>query len=107
MTNFSLVSIPFCLMVADTMGIANLFPPFYLCICIVGIILAVIIARIPPIKTIPNTYRKSVGKQINEEIPQEKGIFAHAVEMSCKKSGILQCKDSRNKWAGSSDGNVL
>ena len=101
------VSIPFCLMVADTMGIANLFPPFYLCICIVGIILAVIIARIPPIKTIPNTYRKSVGKQINEEIPQEKGIFAHAVEMSCKRAESLQCKDSRNKWAGSSDGNVL
>ena len=92
MTNFSLVSIPFCLMVADTMGIANLFPPFYLCICIVGIILAVIIARIPPIKTIPNTYRKSVGKQINEEIPQEKGIFAHAVEMSCKRAESFNVK---------------
>ena len=92
MTNFSLVSIPFCLMVADTMGIANLFPPFYLCICIVGIILAVIIARIPPIKTIPNTYRKSVGKQINEEIPQEKGIFAHAVEMSCKRAESFNAK---------------
>ena len=92
MTNFSLVSIPFCLMVADTMGIANLFPPFYLCICIVGIILAVIIARIPPIKTIPNTYRESVGKQINEEIPQEKGIFAHAVEMSCKRAESFNVK---------------
>ena len=92
MTNFSLVSIPFCLMVADAMGIANLFPPFYLCICIVGIILAVIIARIPPIKTIPNTYRKSVGKQINEEIPQEKGIFAHAVEMSCKRAESFNAK---------------
>ena len=48
MTNFSLVSIPFCLMVADTMGIANIFPPFYLCICVVGIILAVIIATYTP-----------------------------------------------------------
>lgn len=48
MTNFSLVSIPFCLMVADTMGIANIFPPFYLCICVVGIILALIIATYTP-----------------------------------------------------------
>ncbi|MEJ8743878.1 hypothetical protein WKT07_10590 [Mediterraneibacter sp. HCN-7094] len=48
MTNFSLVSIPFCLMVADTVGIANLFPAFYLCICLVGIILAVIIATYTP-----------------------------------------------------------
>ena len=48
MTNFSLVLIPFCLMVADTVGIANLFPVFYLCICLVGIILAVIIATYIP-----------------------------------------------------------
>ena len=46
----------------------------------------------PSIKTIPNTYRKSVGKQINEEIPQEKGIFAHAVEMSCKRAESFNAK---------------
>lgn len=43
MTNFSLVSIPFCLMIADTVGISNLFPAFYLCICAVGIILAILV----------------------------------------------------------------
>lgn len=92
MTNFSLVSIPFCLMVADTMGISNIFPPFYLCICVVGIILAVIIARIPPICTIPNTYREAVGKQIDEDIPQEKGMFAYALEMSCKRADKFTAK---------------
>jgi Uncharacterized protein conserved in bacteria len=30
------------------------------------------IARIPPICTIPNTYREAVGKQIDEDIPQAK-----------------------------------
>lgn len=86
MTNFSLVSIPFCLLVANTVGIGNLFPPFYLCICIVGILLAVIIARIPPIRTIPDTYQEKTGKQINEEVPQEKGAFAYALELSCKRA---------------------
>lgn len=86
MTNFSIVSIPFCLMVANTVGIDNLFPAFYLCICIVGIILAVIIARIPPIRTIPNTYKEEVGNQLSEDVPQEKGIFAYAVELSCKRA---------------------
>lgn len=62
-------------MVADTIGIANLFPAFYLCICVIGIILAVIIARVPPIRTLPNTYRENVGKQINEDIPQEQGTL--------------------------------
>ena len=92
MTNFSLVSIPFCLMIADTIGIANLFPAFYLCICIVGILLAVIIARIPPISKIPDTYQESVGSQINEEVPEEKGILAHAVEMSCKRAETFGVK---------------
>ncbi len=92
MTNFSLVSIPFCLMVADTMGISNLFPSFYLCICLLGIILAVIIARIPPIRLIPDTYRESVGKQINEDIPQEKGMLSYALEMSCRRAEKFTAK---------------
>lgn len=92
MTNFSLVSIPFCLMVADSVGIANLFPPFYLCICAVGIILAVILVRIPPIRTIPNTYSEKSGKQIDEEIPEEKGILAHALEMSCQRAEKFNAK---------------
>jgi nucleoside recognition membrane protein YjiH len=92
MTNFSLVSIPFCLMVADTMGIANLFPSFYLCICLVGVALAVIIARIPPISKIPDTYKEEVGKQIDEEIPQEKGTMAYALEQSCKRAEQFNLK---------------
>lgn len=86
MTNFSLVSIPFCLMIADTVGISNLFPAFYLCICAVGIILAILVGRIPPLSKIPDTYRERVGKQINEQVPQNKGVLAHALEMSCKRA---------------------
>lgn len=92
MTNFSLVSIPFCLLIADTVGIANLFPAFYLCICLVGILLAVIIARIPPISKIPDTYQEQTGKQIDEDVPQEKGIFAYAVEKSCKRAESFHVK---------------
>lgn len=93
MTNFSLVSIPFCLLVADTIGIANLFPAFYLTICVVGILLAVIIARIPPIRTLPDTYQEQVGKQINEEVPNEKGIFKYALEKSCERAEKFTAKD--------------
>ena len=92
MRNFSLVSIPFCLLVADTVGIANLFPAFYLCICVVGIILAVIIARIPPIRTIPDTYQEQAGKQLHEEVPQEKGILNYALEISCKRAEGFNAK---------------
>ena len=86
MTNFSIVSIPFCLLIANTVGIDYLFPAFYLCICVVGVVLAIIIARIPPISRIPDTYREKTGKQLNEEVPDEKNVFAYAVEMSCARA---------------------
>lgn len=92
MTNFSLVSIPFCLMVANTIGITNLFPAFYLTICVVGILLAVIIARIPPIRTLPNTYQEKTGKMLDEEVPQEKGTLNYALELSCKRAEKFNAK---------------
>ena len=92
MTNFSLVSIPFCLLVAETLGIIHLFPAFYLTICIVGIVLAVIICRIPPISTIPDTYQEEVGGQLNEDIPTDKGLLRHALELSCERADTFTAK---------------
>ena len=92
MTNFSLVSIPFCLLIADTIGIANLFPAFYLCICLVGVVLAVILCRIPPISTIPDTYQEQVGKRLEEDTPDNKSLMAHAVELSCKRAETFTAK---------------
>lgn len=93
MTNFSIVSIPFCLLIANTVGISNLFPPFYLCICVVGVILAVILARVPPIRTLPDTYQEQVGKQINEDVPQQTSLMSYALESSCKRAETFQLKN--------------
>ena len=92
MTNFSLVSIPFCLLIADTVGIANLFPSFYLSICIVGIILAVIIRRLPPISKMADTYQEQTGKQIHEEVPEDVKLLPYAVELSCKRAETFGLK---------------
>lgn len=93
MTNFSIVSIPFCLLIANTVGISNLFPPFYLCICVVGVILAVILARVPPICTLPDTYQEQVGKQINEDVPHQTSLMSYALESSCRRAETFQLKN--------------
>ena len=93
MTNFSIVSIPFCLLIANTVGISSLFPPFYLCICVVGIVLAVIIARLPPICTLPDTYQEQTGKQINEDVPQQTSLTSYALESSCRRAESFQLKN--------------
>ena len=93
MTNFSLVSIPFCLLIANTVGISHVFPAMYLCVCVVGIVLAIIIRRLPPISTMPDTYKEQVGSQINEDVPENVNMFEYAIESSCKRASTLSLKD--------------
>ncbi|MBV57823.1 MAG: hypothetical protein CMQ12_14755 [Gammaproteobacteria bacterium] len=48
-TNFSVVSVPFALLVANTAGIGHRFPEYYLAVVITGVIIAMIMPRIPPL----------------------------------------------------------
>lgn len=92
MTNFSLVSIPFCLVVAGAIGVSHLFPAFYVMTCFVGIILALIMPRIAPLSTLPDTFHPRVGKQINEEVPEGSSLFVHAAEEACHRAEQFQVK---------------
>lgn len=47
---------------------------------------AVILTRIPPISTIPNTYREATGKKVAEDLPDKQGVLAFALESSCKRA---------------------
>lgn len=67
--NFSFVSIPFCYVIATLIGVEEKFTVFYLINLIGGILLAMIIPRIPPLRNLPDTYDEIAGKQINEEVP--------------------------------------
>lgn len=68
--NFSFVSIPFCFVIAKLIGVDEKFSIFYLINLLCGIVLAMVVSRIPPLSRIPDEYDKIAGKQINEEIPQ-------------------------------------
>ena len=55
-TTFSAVSITFCLVVLKQVDLANLFVPYYITICAVGVICAIIIPRIPPLSMKKDKY---------------------------------------------------
>ena len=86
MTNFSLVSIPFCMIIANILDIGYLFPAFYLVICIVGLTLALIMPRIKPLKNISDTYNPKTGKKAEENVPEDYSIFQWAVQKSCDRA---------------------
>lgn len=48
-TNFSVVSVPFALLVAKTVGVDHRFPEYYMAVVITGVITAIIMPRIPPL----------------------------------------------------------
>lgn len=93
MTNFSLVSIPFCLLIADTLDITGLFPVFYLTICIVGFTLAMIMARLAPITTLKDQYKEGVEIATDETVPEGRNTLHYAVELSCKRAETFSVKD--------------
>lgn len=68
--NFSFVSIPFCYVIAELIGVQEKFTIFYLISLIGGVVLAMIIPRIPPLRNIPDTYDEIAGKRINENVPK-------------------------------------
>ncbi len=57
MTNFSLVSIPFCMVVAETLGISSHFLALYGVVTAIGLLLAIVGVRMPPLSSIPEAYR--------------------------------------------------
>ncbi|WP_336252783.1 MULTISPECIES: YjiH family protein [unclassified Oceanobacillus] len=90
-TNFSTVSLPFCLVIARMLEVDHIFPIFYLTIFIAGIICAMIIPRIPPVSRIPDTFH--VENHYTEVVPKNKSKFAWALEQAVKraeKSGSLK-----------------
>ncbi|MCH7320501.1 YjiH family protein [Solibacillus sp. MA9] len=70
-TTFSVVSITFCLVVVETIGIEAYFLEFYASVIFCGLILAVIMPRIYPLKNKADTLIDGSEASINREDVQE------------------------------------
>ncbi len=69
-TCFSCVSLPFCLVIAETIGVTEYFVPMYLILTVTGFLSVVIMSRIWPLnKKYTDNYFAESGKQIQEEEP--------------------------------------
>jgi len=58
-TNFSVVSLPFCLLVTSVLGIDDLFIEFYTVVIVVGLVSAIILPRLPPLSRIDDAWLQS------------------------------------------------
>ncbi|MER2108003.1 MAG: YjiH family protein [Solibacillus sp.] len=86
-TTFSVVSITFCLVVVETIGIDAYFLEFYGAVIVVSLILAVIMPRIYPLRKKSNTFIDgSKPKENHEEVPAGYNSFTFGLESALNKA---------------------
>ena len=80
-----MVSLPFCLVVAQFAGLGHMFFQFYLTVVIAGLVAAMIMPRIPPLSRKPDNYSEA-GKQIEEEAPSGENLFQYGIRKAMEKA---------------------
>ncbi|MEK4228281.1 YjiH family protein [Solibacillus sp. FSL H8-0538] len=104
-TTFSVVSITFCLVVVETIGIQDYFAEFYGTVIFSGILLAIIMPRIYPLKRKSDTFIDGTAPQGNrEEVPEGFNVFTYGL-----KNALEKAEENKNlgKIVGSGLKNVL
>lgn len=81
-TTFSAVSITFCLVVIETVGLGNMFLPFYLTVSGAGVVAALIMPRIPPLSRKKNIYYNDSPADVSELIPKGETPLSWGVKLA-------------------------
>ena len=85
-TNFSVVSIPFALVVASVAGIGHLFVSWYGCVVLACLIAAVITPRLPPLSRKAETYVSGLPDSGPNTDRQSKNLLSEAWERALERA---------------------
>lgn len=107
-TTFSAVSITFSLVVLQTVKLEKYFVPYYLTICLAGVIAAIIVPRIPPLSRKEDSYYvepKDAGELVPTGFTRTKWGFHQALKRAEKNKSIKEfllegIKNVLDMWLG-------
>ncbi|MRI31759.1 hypothetical protein EOPP23_01955 [Endozoicomonas sp. OPT23] len=86
-TTFSAVSITFSLVVIAQVGLEHMFVPFYLTVCIAGIIAAIIVPKLPPLSNKKDLFITGEKRAEDDEvIPEGHGSLSWGLRMALHKA---------------------
>ena len=85
-TNFSVVSVPFALLVAETVGVGHRFPEYYLAVVVTGVITAMILPRIPPLSRFPDTPFESLHPMRESDDTGGRSVFREALNLAARRA---------------------
>ena len=84
-TNFSVISVPFAVLIASVANINEIFFPWYISVAVGCLIAAAITPRIPPLSRKPNTYLKEGARGEIDRLPGI-SLGRQAVLLSIKRA---------------------
>lgn len=85
-TTFSAVSITFCLVVLENVGLTDYFGKFYLTVGVAGIVAALILPRVHPLSGKEDKYKTKEVKAQAENIPEGFSKNEWALQLAVKKA---------------------
>ena len=86
-TTFSAVSITFSLVVISQVKLEHLFVPFYLTVCLAGLVAAVIVPKLPPLSWKKDTYIDNTPRHDDDEsVPNNHGVFSWGFEQAMQRA---------------------
>ena len=108
-TTFSAVSITFSIVVLAQVGLMEYFGPYYLLICLIGVVCAIILPRVPPLSLKKDEYLVE-GRAMPESLPEGyTGSVDYGISLAVKRvdehKGIGQflengIKNAAGMWFG-------
>ncbi len=80
-TTFSAVSLTFSLIVLTQVGLEAMFLPFYLTVCVAGIVAALIVPRLPPLRGKKQLFIDGTERtQDPDLVPAGRGLWSYGLE---------------------------
>ena len=84
-TNFSVVSVPFALIVANTVGLGHMFLSYYSAVVVTGVITAMIMPRIWPLNGFPDTPYQQLHP-LREKAAGDGSLFHEAIDLATQRA---------------------
>lgn len=85
-TNFSIVSIAYAYLLIKLIGLPELFIPWYACVIVTGIILAIIVPKLPPLSRKSDTYFEGMKQQNVVDAKPNEGLLRLAFRRALKRA---------------------
>lgn len=86
-TNFSIVSIPFCYVIASLVGLEDMFFAYYGSVALISFVCALILPRIPPLTWLPHTYKPGTTDHVDDTVKPGESLVQAGTRLALDRAG--------------------